>query len=234
MADIDIILPVYNNLHLTKQAIKNIENTTDLDYILIIINDWSNDWTKEWLDKNKRHNWIIVHQSNCWTNDAWNKWIALSHAPYVAVLNNDIVLPEWALQKMLEWFSDEDVWMVNPRSTTLKVKDYWEDPFYFANHIQGWCWIITKEAKEKLFPIDKRLRIFWWDNWLFFKMIYDFKKKLCIKHDVIIHHLESQTVDITKNTDRPIFFEIAKEEWWYVIPVKLENKDITQDLIYKL
>jgi hypothetical protein len=43
-------------------------------------------------------------------------------------------------------------------------------------------------------------------------MIYDFKKKLAVKHDVIIHHMESQTVDISNNKDRPIFFQIAKEE----------------------
>jgi hypothetical protein len=42
-------------------------------------------------------------------------------------------------------------------------------------------------------------------------MIYmGYKMKLVV--DVVIHHLESQTVDVTKNTDRPIFLAIAKEE----------------------
>lgn len=230
---LSVVVPVYNHLELTQQIIANLESNQEYDE-LIIVNDGSSDGTKKRLNENKKSNWIVVHQENKWTNWAWNKWVEIASWDFIAVLNNDIVLPAWALQTMLSWFSSDDIWMVNPRSTTLKVKDYGEKPFYFANHIQGWCWIITKEAKEKLFPIDSRLRIFWWDNWLFFKMIYDFKKKLAVKYDVIIHHMESQTVDISKNTDRPIFFEIAKEEWRYVIPVKLENKELEEDLIYWL
>jgi glycosyltransferase involved in cell wall biosynthesis len=228
---LSIVVPVYNHLDLTMQCIKNIEETQEFDE-LIIVNDGSSDWTREWLDENKKEKWVVIHQENKWTNWARNAGAAVARWDYIAVLNNDLVLPNWALQKMVSWLSD-DVWMVNLRSTTLKIKDYWTLPFYFANHIQWRCWIITKEAKEKLFPIDTRLRIFWWDNWLFFKMIYLWKK-LKIKHDVIIHHLESQTVDVTKNTDRPIFFQIAKEEWWYVAPVDLANKDIQEDLTFWL
>lgn len=232
MYELDVVIPVYNHLDLTKQVIKNIEDTQkDVKYRLIIVNDGSSDWTEKWLNNNKKKNWIVIHQENQWTNWARNKWVELATSKYISVINNDILFKEWAFRRFVEWFTDDSIMMVNPRSTTLKVKDYWEKPFYFANHIQWRCRTISKKAKELLFPIDKRLKIFWWDNWLFFKMLYMWYK-LKVLHDVVIHHLESQTVDVTKNLDRPIFFEIAKEEWRYVLPVDLKNNILEEDLVF--
>ena len=231
MYEVDIVIPAYNHLNLTQQVIKNIEETQkDVNYQLIIINDGSSDWTKERLDNNKKDNWMVVHQANQWTNWAWNRWVELATADYIAIFNNDIIIPEWTLKKMMEWFTDK-VWMVQTRSTTLKTTARWDKPFYFSNHIQGRCYMINQEAKKWLYPIDKRLRIFWWDNWLFFKMIYLWYKLKTI-HDVVIHHMESQTVHPTINLDWPVFMSIAKEEWWYVLPLEVKKNNFTEDLVF--
>jgi glycosyltransferase involved in cell wall biosynthesis len=44
MYELDVVIPVYNHLDLTKQVIKNIEDTQkDVKYRLIIVNDGSSD-----------------------------------------------------------------------------------------------------------------------------------------------------------------------------------------------
>jgi len=235
MFELSVVIPVYNHLDLTKQVISNIKETQkDVNYQLVIVNDGSSDWTKKRLDDNKESNWIVVHQANQWTNWAWNKWVELSKAPYILIINNDIILSEWAFRNMINWFTDDSIWMVNVRTISPETKQYWTKPYYFANEIQWWCYMITKKMKELLFPIDKRLRIWWWDNIIFYKMIYNWYK-LKVVSNVIIQHLVSQTVSsYQNNTDTPIFHDIMKEEWYYCHPLKLCSGDMDEDFIYWL
>ncbi len=232
--ELSIIVPVYNHLDLTQQVIKNIKETqSDIDYELIIVNDGSTDGTEERLKKNKEKNWVVINQENKGTNEAWNAWVKSAKWKYLAIINNDIIMPKWALKKLLEPFKDKSVMMVCPRTTTLKVKDYGEKPFYLKYHIHWRCYVLDSRAKDILFPIDNRLRIFGGDNRLYYKMLY-LGYKYVLKHDVIIHHMESQTVDVRNNKDRPIFFNIMKEEWWYVFPFELKNDAPVSDLIFSL
>jgi len=232
---LSIVMPVYNHLDLTQQAIKNIyETQMDVDFELIIVNDGSTDDTKHWLNQNKKDNWTVIHQENKWTNEAWNVWVSHAKWTYIVVINNDILLPLSAFRMMIDCFKwDEKIMMVCPRSTTLKVNDYGSLPFYFKFHIHWWCYMMDSRVKEMLFPIDKRLRIFGGDNWLYYKMIYMWYKYKLAK-DIVIHHMESQTVDTNKNLDRPIFFQIAKEEWRHVIPFELKADTPKEDLTFSL
>lgn len=227
-----VVVPVYNNLHLTKMIVKNLEQTQrDIEHELIIVNDWSSDWTKEWLDDNKKENRIVIHQKNMGTNGARNVWVQNATGDYIAIINNDITLSKWWLRKMMEGFTDDDIWMTQPLTTNPKIKRNNERPFYFANHIEWWCYMVTKKIAEFLFPIDERLKIWWGDNRIFFKMFYA-GGSLKIMKDVVVHHLEWQTADKKKNNERWLFMSIAKEEWWYVPPFIVSDQPLKEDLIF--
>lgn len=231
---LSVVIPVYNHLDLTIQIIENIQRTqSDIEYELIIVNDGSIDWTKKWLDNNKKSNWLVIHQENQWTNWAWNIWVEKARWEYILIVNNDILFEDGAFSKMIRWFDSDDIMMVNPVTRTPNTSKYWVSPFYFTNHIQWRCYMITQGAKELLFPIDKRLKIFGWDNIIFYKMIYAGYKLKIIK-DVIVTHLESQTVTWIQNIDVPAFVKIMKEEWRYIIPVSVENSVPISDLVFWL
>ena len=230
---ISIVMPCFNELEYTKKTIDNLlETQKDIEYELIIINDGSSDGTKEWLDANKKSNWRIVHQENKWVTSSRNLWVEMAIADYVAIINNDVLMKEWCLTKLLSAFDREDIMIVCPRFTQ-KTEDYWDRIFYFVDHIAGFFYVINKKAKTELFPIDTRMRIFGNDNRLYFKMLYMWYKLKVVK-DVIVHHFKSITVSKMPNVDAPIFFQIMKEEWWYVRPTYECDIEPKEDLLFWL
>jgi glycosyltransferase involved in cell wall biosynthesis/SAM-dependent methyltransferase len=91
---VDIILPVYNNLEYTKEFIKELYQTSDHPFRLIIVNDGSTDGTKEYLDELiKNHQtelFIIENDINEGFLKSVNEGIKFSNNDYVLIANNDI------------------------------------------------------------------------------------------------------------------------------------------------
>jgi hypothetical protein len=91
--------------------------------------------------------------------------------------------------------------------------------------------MLTKRAKELLFPIDERMRVFGGDDRLYFKLLYSwYKYKL--KHDVTIRHLERQTANYNDNKDLPILKQICNEEWRNIIPYKVKHNIPNKDIVF--
>jgi len=117
----DIILPVYASYDIVKNCIENIIKNTDTPFRLIAINDREDEKIKSFLNKMKEDKDLditIVHNSH---NLGWikclNKGIDLSDAPYVCFQNDDTIVTQGWLRKMINILSLRDEFgMIGPES----------------------------------------------------------------------------------------------------------------------
>ncbi|HEN20593.1 MAG TPA: glycosyltransferase, partial [Desulfobacteraceae bacterium] len=117
--DCDIVLPVYNGLTYVKDCVASLFEYTNPDsYHLFIIDDSSDKTTGHYLkDIAAGHSNITNHRNseNLGFVKSCNLGISLGFAPYVLILNSDVVLTPGWLERLLECAeSDSRIASVNP------------------------------------------------------------------------------------------------------------------------
>jgi hypothetical protein len=126
----------------------------------------------------------IITIENKLVNEARNEWVAKAKWDYVLVINDDIVIEKWTIEKLIHlsdihrvacpYFTRADNNQKTYSSTGKKV--IW------------FCFMIRKDKLPWLFPIPEDLKLWYWDDWLFWKAECDMW--LWWK----IHHRESKTL----------------------------------------
>ncbi|MCI0416656.1 glycosyltransferase, partial [bacterium] len=89
---VSIVIPVYNQLHYTRQCIDEIRRSTSNPYELIIINNGSTDGTEEYLDSLLPQSTKVKIQHNRENSgfvNACNQGAELAAGDYLVFLNND-------------------------------------------------------------------------------------------------------------------------------------------------
>lgn len=128
MPKCDIIIPIWNQLKITKICLGRILECTNYDYGLTIIDNGSDEKTKEFLKEFVKSN--IQRKINLITNTinegfikAINKGIRQSTGAYVCILNNDTITTKGWLAEMIKILEDNpDIGIVNPSSNNLGQK----------------------------------------------------------------------------------------------------------------
>lgn len=167
--DLAIICPVYNCLDYTKQFLGTIK--TNRDYRLIIINNGSIDRTREYLASIAENNRVDI--INLFKNEgvayAWNFGIKLAiqkyNSKYLFIPNNDVLLNENTIDKLIEIIRDGKIMLVSAtnrndgklRPENLKYqlvpseKELKEEPDFS-------CFMIKKETVEKIGLFDENFK----------------------------------------------------------------------------
>lgn len=119
MADIDIIIPIYNALVDVEQCIlSNLANHDGLDVRLILVNDASGEETSEYLrfiDTQEPQIHLIESAINQGYSVSSNLGLEASTAPYVVLMNSDtIVTPNWLDRLLACANSADDIGIVSP------------------------------------------------------------------------------------------------------------------------
>lgn len=116
---VDIIMPVYNSIHLVHQAIEAVLRRTDWPFRLTIVNDASDEATSEILE-HYADTWpskvtVIHNASNRGFASTVNRGIRSTNNPYIVLLNSDVLVTQGWLTKMLMALeSDPRNQIVNP------------------------------------------------------------------------------------------------------------------------
>jgi len=171
----DIVIPVWNQLELTKACVDSIiKNTSGVNYKLIIIDNASNNETKSYLESLKaslgQRILLIRNENNIGFVRAANQGMRLSDAPYTCLLNNDAVTTVGWLSEMIRVAEDSPIiGLINPSSNTmgqkpgkgisienyaLKIKKEpgaWEE----IGSAVGFCMLIKKEVINKIGVFDE-------------------------------------------------------------------------------
>lgn len=174
---ISVVIPVFNQLWFTKECIKSIhENFVTQDYEIVIIDNWSTDGTKEWAlsefiqDKRNRY---IRNEKNEYVTPAWNKWFNESIGEFVIFMNNDLTVPKWLDESLLNSYEWK---IVCP--ATLQV--WTKDPFYQLYNINGTCWMIKRSDWKWNLP--ESLLLWYSDDFAFKTYWVTWNKSVAVIH----------------------------------------------------
>lgn len=186
---ISIILPVLWQEHYTQAILEDIPLKVKSDYEIILL---------DWLE---------------WVNEKWCKWVEQAKWEYIWILNNDLVLTEWLDLKLIKLLFTNKV--ACPMSTR------WRDKFCLPlitttseHNIAGWCFMMKK---KDWIPIDSRLDIWYWDNW-----IYETQWR-SVWFDWLCHHFESSTINSPEikeqiksriDNDKLMWNVVCDEKWF--------------------
>lgn len=124
MAEISIVVPIYNAEATIEACAASILGQTYTDIELILIDDGSVDRSGEIIDRiamaDKRV--VVAHQTNHGQSHARGKGVALSSGNWITFVDNDDTLPPGALEKLIAR-ADEDVDIVFGNGYTITRRD---------------------------------------------------------------------------------------------------------------
>ncbi len=108
MAEIDIIIPVYNNENYIEECIKSIQAQTFMDFRLIVVDDGSTDRSGEICDRLSREDKRIevIHQKNGGVSSARNTGLAARRSPYFCFVDSDDLVHMDYLANMYQLMKD--------------------------------------------------------------------------------------------------------------------------------
>jgi GT2 family glycosyltransferase len=156
---VSIVIPVRNMRILTQQCINAIrENTTDIDYEIIVVDDGSRPKTRDWLktlhvDKLIRHDTPQGFPKS--VNDGWK----IAKGEYLCTVNNDTIPgPGW-LNALLETLAEENVGVtgrfggfIRPDYVCYKQEHTWKRE---VDYIEGSCWIYPRSVYNAVGNFDE-------------------------------------------------------------------------------
>jgi len=213
---ISIVIPVRNNLDITRVCLDSIKRYTD-DYELIIINEGSDEKTTKYLSKFclDKHIYIENKIPLGWCK-AINQGFKKAKGDYIVFSNNDTVItPHWA-EKMLEHFKkDKNLGILGPISNGVagyQHVDFNKEGinFQYADVVTFFFVMISRATLEKVGDLDERFGLGGQDDADYCIRARQNGFKVGIARDVFIYHYGSATFrEIFKN-DIPTSKEFAE------------------------
>ncbi len=100
---VSFVIPLYNNLALTRAGVASLQATlpTGLAHEIILVDDGSTDGTREWLKTLSPPFRVVLNERNLGYAAANNRAVVLARGELLSLVNNDLVfLPRW-LEPML-------------------------------------------------------------------------------------------------------------------------------------
>jgi len=168
----DIIIPIWNQLPLTQRCLGAVRQKTRIPHRLILIDNGSREETRKYLESlTENPSWpgvLLRNEENRGYIQAVNQGLKVSTAPYVCLLNNDIVVTIGWLERMIEFAgSHPDAGLVNPQQNHDPGKPMPEDLEGFAasqagargewmelDHCTGGCLLIKRKVIEEIGFLD--------------------------------------------------------------------------------
>ena len=202
---VDIIIPCYHNVDITKDAIESIiKLTEDINYRIIAVIDGYDKELLNYFKSLKLNNLkIVYHKQSLGFIKSTNHGIEYvrKNADYVLFLNNDIVIqdPKWLIN-MVNSF-DDSTGAVGPISNyVMGVQSERYNSqlplIHYAKFLIGFCYLIRKDVLDKVGVLDERFGIGMNEDLDLSIRIRKAGYKLKINRGVFVHHLGSKSLSL--------------------------------------
>ncbi len=223
---VSIIALSFNQFEYTKSFVQSLLKFTKATYELILVDNGSNketvDYLKELSTKNERIK-VIFNEENFGFPKGVNQAIKVAKGKYILIANNDIIVTEGWLERMVEVAEvDNQIGLVGPISNSVSGVQFDKEATYpdipkmhvYAKknreknagqifqfpRVAFLCTLIKKEVIEKIGGLDERFSPgnFEDDDFCLRAQIAGYKT--VVAKDVFIHHFGSKsfTADGTK------------------------------------
>ena len=208
---ISIVIPVYNNLEITKACERSIyANTLEDSYEVIVIDNGSNPPFANPLWKNFCY---IRNEENLGFPKAINQGIRLSSGDTIIILNNDCIVTPGSLRRLEAWLDNYSIIgpltnysaglqqvlipIYNDENELNIQSDKWHNlhtgESKEVNWIIGFCMAFKKSLWDKIGPFDESLWPCSGEEIIFCLRARELGLKVGISYDTFIHHHGSCT-----------------------------------------
>lgn len=217
-----IAMTVYKRSEYTDKTIKSIlENKKNpIEFLILVDNAWEGEKKrmKQFNDSWNEKDWTLQIFNQLNENKInWLRNLAFEVADWenVFVINDDIEVSkdfDEIIESHLTWWNIVNPIFRSPKEEWLRFKD---------NNISWHARAIKKSDWEKIWNIDSRLKLRYWDDYIFHNAIDHWLKIEWIE-DVLVYHRFSKTltnekirneVELTKLDDQEAWKKILKEKW---------------------
>jgi GT2 family glycosyltransferase len=212
---VSIIMLTFNQLEDTRQTVESLLKYTHSDYELICVDNGSVDQTREYLEKlqkTEKHVRVILNEKNVGFAKANNQGMKIATGEYILLLNNDVILTEGWLERMLVCVeSDPLIGVVGPVTNHAVGQQVVEFPldvdvpnvqkfacmqvmqyagYWFETHrIIGFCLLVKKEVIEKIGMLDERFGPGGFEDYDFCLRVKQAGYRIMIMKDVFVYHM---------------------------------------------
>lgn len=212
---VSIVVPVWNNLALTRTCLGSLRRYTREPYEVVVVDNGSTDGTPEYLATVPGIR-VVRNDRNLGFAAACNQGLAAASGRHAVLLNNDVVLtPEWLEGLLAHVHADPRIGIVGPRTNFAGGPQQLPTVGYrsldgleaFArerrrqhlgertilDRVTGLCMLISGPCLRKVGALDERFGIgnFEDDDYCVRARLAGFQ--CAIAHDVFVHHFGSQT-----------------------------------------
>jgi GT2 family glycosyltransferase/MoaA/NifB/PqqE/SkfB family radical SAM enzyme/glycosyltransferase involved in cell wall biosynthesis len=213
---VSVIVPIYNQVKYTLEFLSSIILKTSLDFEIILIDNASSDNSANLIQEKYPQVIIIRNENNYGFPQAINQGIQVSRGRYILIANNDIVLTQNWLERLIEIAeTDSKIGLVGPisnevsgvqRDKEAKYNTIDEMHLYAATvrsknknkithfpRVAFLCTLIKREVINKIGGLDERFSPgnFEDDDFCLRAQLAGFKT--VIANDVFIHHYGSKS-----------------------------------------
>jgi GT2 family glycosyltransferase len=238
-----IVIPTCNGLQYTKLCLESVRRCTFHPYEIIVVDNSSSDGTVEFL-RGQSDVKLIINSENRGYPTACNQGIRASSAPYILLMNNDVVVTEGWLNRMFQaYFADAEVGLVGPRTNDCAGFQKMSAPHYetqseleeFAqrmkrgavrqfrqvDNLSGFCLLIDRKVVKKIGMLDERFGIGNYEDQDFCRRAERAGFKLFIANEVYVHHYGSRAFIENKFEYHKILEENRRkfEQKWEAVAV---------------
>lgn len=143
-----VVIPVFNRIIFTRDCLKSIYNQTWKNYKIIVVDDGSTDGTKEMLINEFPEVHIIQGNGNLWWTKATNlgvRYALENNADFILTLNNDTILFEDFLDKMLFWAEKYPNALFGSLALDRQTRE-----IVYGGEIINWKWAIYDKILDKI------------------------------------------------------------------------------------
>jgi GT2 family glycosyltransferase/glycosyltransferase involved in cell wall biosynthesis len=258
--EVSIVLVLYNQLEYTSKCLNSIKSSVKSNYEIIVIDNASTDGTHDYFKKEVNYVRYFRNKENIGFPAAVNQGINKALGDYILILNNDTVLTENLLERLLEVAqSDTNIGIVGPISNEVsglqkdKEAKYnsLEEMHKYASEIQQknkgeilhfprvafLCTLIKREVIDKIGGLDERFSPGNYEDDDFCLRAQLAGYKTLIVKDAFIHHYGSKS--FKANGEKAYAERLLKNqkifvEKWGATPdeIWLQNKTIKPHQIF--
>lgn len=230
--DVSIVIPLFNQLDYTKLCVESLKANNDFISEIILVDNGSTDGTAEYLASCDGVR-VIINETNRGCAGAWNQGVEAASSPWIAILNNDIIVSPGWLKGLRDFAAQEQIDIVSP---SLREGEYNYDIAEYSREFvrcmasvkrmgtaQGACFMVHRRVFDAIGCFDENFKIGGSEDTDFYWRAMQAGFKLGATGRSFVHHFGSVTQDYIKKhvlkrcygpEHRAYFREKWKLNWW--------------------
>lgn len=239
---VSIIMLTFNQLELTKQCLESLDKYTVFPWELIVVDNGSTDGTPDYLEKYRKNlkadMQCIFNKENRAFSKANNQGIKLAVGDYILLLNNDVILTQKWLERLItciEGFPKtglagpctniasgaqrivpgyDDIRDLHKFAAGFSMKNTgrWID----CHRLNAFCLLIKREIIDNVGLLDERFGPGGYEDYDYCLRVRQAGYKIMLAGDVYVHHIGGQGYEPNKldyNELRSVNKQIFINKW---------------------